>query len=108
VVDDQLELARLHDRQVRGFGTLEDAAEGRNIRSDYRWATPGNAESIQRFAKELVALQPDLILSQNTATTATPHRFRAHRARRAPVHFPSKIEQLGTRSPKNRSPYRPI
>src|SRR5262245_1249609 len=24
-VDDQLELARLHDRQVRGFGALEDA-----------------------------------------------------------------------------------
>src|ERR1700738_2505015 len=25
-VDDQLELARLHDRQIHGFGTLEDAA----------------------------------------------------------------------------------
>ena len=38
--------------------------EGRNIRIDTRWATPGDTESIQRFAKELVALQPDLILSQ--------------------------------------------
>jgi putative ABC transport system substrate-binding protein len=27
-------------------------------------------QSIQRFAKELVALQPDLILSANTPTTA--------------------------------------
>src|SRR6266496_3719836 len=45
-------------------------AEGRNIRIDYRWATPDDAESIQRFAKELVALQPDLILSNNTPTTA--------------------------------------
>ena len=26
VVDDQLELGRLHDRQVRGLGALEDAA----------------------------------------------------------------------------------
>jgi putative tryptophan/tyrosine transport system substrate-binding protein len=45
-------------------------AETRNIRIDYRWATSGDAESIQRFAKELVALQPDIILSNNTPTTA--------------------------------------
>jgi hypothetical protein len=38
-------------------------AEGRNIRIDYRSATFDEAKSIQRFAKELVALQPDLILS---------------------------------------------
>ena len=43
--------------------------EGRNIRIDTRWATP-DTESMQRFAKELVALQPDLILSQSTPTTA--------------------------------------
>ena len=43
--------------------------EGRNIRIDTRWATP-DVESMQRFAKELVALQPDLILSQSTPTTA--------------------------------------
>jgi putative ABC transport system substrate-binding protein len=45
-------------------------AEGRNIRIDTRWAAPGDAESRQRFAKELVALHPDLILSRNTPTTA--------------------------------------
>jgi putative ABC transport system substrate-binding protein len=45
-------------------------AEGRNILIDYRWATPGDAEARQRFAKELVALQPDLILTQSTPTTA--------------------------------------
>ena len=44
-------------------------AEGRNLRIDTRWAA-ANVESIQRFAKELVALQPDLILSANTPTTA--------------------------------------
>jgi putative ABC transport system substrate-binding protein len=43
-------------------------AENRNVRIDYRWA--GDADSIQRFAKELVALQPELILSNNTPTTA--------------------------------------
>ena len=43
--------------------------EGRNIRIDYRWAA-GDREAMQRFAKELVALQPDLIFSVNTPTTA--------------------------------------
>jgi putative ABC transport system substrate-binding protein len=45
-------------------------AEGRNARFDTRWAPPDDAEARQRFAKELVALQPDLILSYNTPTTA--------------------------------------
>jgi putative tryptophan/tyrosine transport system substrate-binding protein len=45
-------------------------AEGRNIRIDTRWATALDAEMRQRSAKELVALQPDLILSRNTPTTA--------------------------------------
>jgi putative tryptophan/tyrosine transport system substrate-binding protein len=43
--------------------------EGRNVRIDTRWAAL-DAEATQRFAKELVALQPDLILSQTTPTTA--------------------------------------
>jgi len=45
-------------------------AEGRNIRIDTRWATPSDAEARQRFAKELVALQPDVIISHNMPTTA--------------------------------------
>jgi putative ABC transport system substrate-binding protein len=44
--------------------------EGRNIRIDTRWVTPDKVELMRRFAKELVALQPDLILSHNTPTTA--------------------------------------
>ena len=40
--------------------------EGRNIWIDTRWTTPGDAELVQRFAKELVALKPDLILAQST------------------------------------------
>jgi putative ABC transport system substrate-binding protein len=42
--------------------------EGRNIQIDSRWAA-ADAESRRRFAKELVALAPDLILTQNTPTT---------------------------------------
>ena len=44
-------------------------AEGRNFRIDIRWAT-SDPEAVQRLAKELVALQPDVILSPTTPTTA--------------------------------------
>ena len=45
-------------------------AEGRNLQSDYRWAPPGDAEATRGFAKELVKLQPNLILVHNTPATA--------------------------------------
>ena len=44
--------------------------EGHNAQIDTRWATPDDAESMRRFAKELVALQPDLLLSSTTPTTS--------------------------------------
>jgi len=43
--------------------------EGRNLRVDVRWGTT-EAETMQRLANELVALQPDLIVTQNTPGTA--------------------------------------
>jgi len=43
--------------------------EGSNIRIDTRWAQ-ADTEVMQRFAQELVALQPDLILSNSTPATA--------------------------------------
>jgi putative ABC transport system substrate-binding protein len=63
------------DRQGRAFvAAFRDElqklgwVEGRNIRIDIRWAA-GDTALMQRFAKELVALQPDLILSHLTPTT---------------------------------------
>jgi putative ABC transport system substrate-binding protein len=44
-------------------------AAGRNVQIDIRWAS--DKALMQKFAKELVALQPDLILSLNTPTTAS-------------------------------------
>jgi putative ABC transport system substrate-binding protein len=44
--------------------------EGRNLRIDTRWANPSDPQSMHRFAKELVAAQPDLILSHSTPATA--------------------------------------
>ncbi len=43
--------------------------EGRNIEVDTRWAA-ADVESMKRFAKELVALQPDFILTSSTPATA--------------------------------------
>ena len=57
-------MAFRHELQKLGW------EEGRNIRFDYRWAT-SDLELIERSAKELVALQPDLILSSSTPTTAS-------------------------------------
>jgi putative ABC transport system substrate-binding protein len=43
--------------------------EGRNIRFDIRWAW-SDVEAMQRLARELIAMEPDVILSQITPTTA--------------------------------------
>jgi putative ABC transport system substrate-binding protein len=45
--------------------------EGRNIRINIRWARPGDPELRQRFAKEIIALNPSLIISHGTPNTAT-------------------------------------
>jgi putative ABC transport system substrate-binding protein len=43
---------------------------GHNMQIDDRWAIPDDPESMRRFAQELVALQPDLLLSSTTPTTS--------------------------------------
>ena len=45
-------------------------AEGRNIQIQTRWTAADDAEARQRYAKEFVAQQLDLILAQNTPVTA--------------------------------------
>jgi len=65
--------------------------DGRDLRIDYRWAAV-NAEAMERFAKELVALQPDLILSQSTPTTVTL----LHQTRTVPIIFASVGDPVGS------------
>src|SRR6266567_9137380 len=65
--------------------------EGRNIRIDTRWAAPADAEAMQRFAKELVALQPDLILSSTTPTTAAL----LQQTRTIPIVFATVADPVG-------------
>jgi putative tryptophan/tyrosine transport system substrate-binding protein len=66
--------------------------EGRNIRIDTRWAKTDDVESMQRFAKELVALQPDLILTQSTPITATM----LQEARTIPIVFALVADPVGS------------
>jgi putative tryptophan/tyrosine transport system substrate-binding protein len=66
-------------------------AEGRNIRIDYRW-TGLDTELIQRFAKELVALRPDLILTQSTPATAELLR----QTRTIPIVFALVADPIGS------------
>ena len=43
--------------------------EGRNVRIDYRWGL-ANADNIRKYAAELAALAPDVILATGTSTMA--------------------------------------
>jgi ABC-type uncharacterized transport system substrate-binding protein len=67
-------------------------AEDRNIRIDFRWAAASDVESMQRFAKELVALQPDLILSSTTPTTAAL----LQQTRTIPIVFATVADPVGS------------
>src|SRR5262245_495991 len=53
------------EEELQRLGWSQD----RSIRIDRRWAP--DVESTQRHAKELVGLKPEVILSQNTPTTAS-------------------------------------
>src|SRR5205809_1933271 len=48
-------------------------SDGTNLRTDVRWGG-GDVNKIRTFAKELVAMQPDLILAQGTPVTAALQR----------------------------------
>jgi putative ABC transport system substrate-binding protein len=66
-------------------------AEGRNIRITTHFATP-DVEAMQRFAKELITLKPDLILSQSTPTTAAL----LQETRTIPIIFANIADPIGS------------
>ena len=67
-------------------------AEGRNARIDTRWATPDDVGLIQRLAKELVALQPDVIFSPTTPATAALLQH----TRTIPIIFATVSDPIGS------------
>ena len=83
----QARLAAFWD-QFQKLGWLE----GRTIRIDIRWQTP-DAVSLHRFAKELVALQPDVILSESTPPTAAL----LQQTRAIPIVFAVVSDPIGSR-----------
>jgi putative ABC transport system substrate-binding protein len=48
-------------------------ADGRNVRMDLRWAG-GDINRIRALARELVGLQPDIIMTASTAATVAVQR----------------------------------
>jgi len=85
--DTQANLAALREAlQKRGW------VEGHNLRIDIRWPIPADLRSMQRSAKELVALRPDLILSEITPTT----RALLQETRTIPIVFVRVSDPIGS------------
>ena len=64
--------------------------DGRNLRMDVRWAA-GNVDRMRMFAKELVDLQPDVILANSTPVTAALQR----ETRTIPIVFVTVSDPVG-------------
>jgi putative tryptophan/tyrosine transport system substrate-binding protein len=66
--------------------------EGHNIHSDARWARGEDAEALQKFARELVALDPHVILSSSTPSTAAL----VQETRSIPIVFAVVVDPVGS------------
>jgi putative ABC transport system substrate-binding protein len=64
--------------------------DGRNLRIDYRWAS-GDVDRINAFAKELVALAPDIIVGYATPSVVALQ----HETRSIPIVFLSVTDPVG-------------
>jgi putative ABC transport system substrate-binding protein len=81
----KLLLSKLTQR-LRDLGWREES----NIRLDVRWAA-GNVDQMQVLAKELVELEPDLIVASTTPATAALHR----ETRTIPIVFVTVSDPIG-------------
>src|SRR5258707_4621885 len=64
--------------------------EGRNLRIDIRWAA-GDAELYRKYAAELVALAPDIILASSSPTVAALQAA----TRTVPIVFAHAVDPVG-------------
>src|SRR5262249_34581770 len=67
-------------------------SEGRNVRMDTRFAPDSSADQAQVQAKELIALQPDVILAQATPLVTALQR----ESRLIPIVFASVADPIGS------------
>ena len=65
---------------------------GRNLQMETRWAADSSNDQMQIFARELVNLQPDVILSSSTVATDALHR----ETRTIPVVFVIVSDPIGS------------
>jgi putative ABC transport system substrate-binding protein len=65
--------------------------EGRNIQIDYRWAA-FDPKLMEQFSKELLVLRPEVILSNNTPTTAAL----LQQTRTIPIVFATVADPVGS------------
>jgi putative ABC transport system substrate-binding protein len=88
--DDPEMMARLagfrQGLQKRGW------SEGRNVSIDARFAPNSSADQMQVLAKELIALQPDVILAQSTPVVAALQR----ESRAIPIVFAGVADPIGS------------
>jgi putative ABC transport system substrate-binding protein len=66
--------------------------EGRNIHSNSRWAGGEDTEALRKFARELVALDPHVILSSSTPSTAAL----VQETRSIPIVFAIVVDPIGS------------
>ena len=66
--------------------------DGRNVKIDSRWGALDDSEMRERSARELLALKPDLLLTQNTPPTASM----LHLTRTIPVVFVVVTDPIGS------------
>jgi putative tryptophan/tyrosine transport system substrate-binding protein len=74
-------------RKLQSLGWVED----RNILIDYRWAG-GDPDKARRFARELIAMQPRVIVTSTNQVTETVHR----ETRTIPIVFASLGDPVGS------------
>src|SRR5262245_13680489 len=73
----------------QGFADL-GWKDGQNVRIEYRWAA-GKADLIQKYAEELVALAPDVILANSTPVVAALQKI----TRSIPIVFALANDPVG-------------
>jgi putative tryptophan/tyrosine transport system substrate-binding protein len=67
-------------------------SEGRNVSIDSRFAPDSSADRVQVLARELIALQPDVILAQSTPVVAALQR----ETRTIPIVFAAVADPIGS------------
>jgi len=67
-------------------------SEGRNLRIDYRFAPAASPDQAQPFAKQLVALRPDVLFAQGTVVVTALQR----ETREIPIVFAAIADPIGS------------